>query len=284
MKHQFKVASHEKGQRLLAFLRSHCQGILSVKGLKRCIERKQCRINGRVETFSTHILSKGDVVEIDLANERSRPLQPLLLWEDEFLAAYDKPAGVVSIPENFKGDLVHRLDKETSGVILVAKTQKILDEMIALFRKRQICKEYLALVDGLVHENKKTIISNLSVRHRYQGQVIYGSSSQGQEAITAWELVARGLKASLLLCKPVTGRTHQLRVHLKEAGHPILGDYQYMKTFYCKVEVHRHLLHAYKIGFSHPVFGDEIEIVAPVPLDFKEALREVGISDEILNH
>jgi 23S rRNA-/tRNA-specific pseudouridylate synthase len=278
MKRQFKVSSREKGQRLLAFLREKCPDAPSVKALKRSIEGKLCRINGKVETFSTHILKVGDTVEIEIDREAPARFKPLLLWEDEVLAAYDKPAGVVCEPKTFPGKLIHRLDKETSGVVLVAKNEKTLEQMIELFREKKVKKEYLALVDGLVRDKQKTITSKLAPRHHFQGQTLYGSSPTGQEAITEWELVGVGTKSSLLLCKPITGRTHQLRVHLKEAGHPIVGDYQYAKTFQCPYETKRHLLHAYKIVFPHPATHQTIEIVAQLPADFIEALTSVGMA------
>lgn len=278
MKRTFKVSSREKGQRLLAFLREKCPDAPSVKALKRSIEGKSCRINGKVETFSTHILKEGDTVEIEIDRDAPVHFKPLLLWEDDVLAAYDKPAGVVCEPKAFPGKLVHRLDKETSGVVLVAKNEKTLQQMIELFRKKKVQKEYLALVDGLVRDKKKTITSKLAAKHHFQGQTLYGSSPLGQEAITEWELIGVGTKSSLLLCKPITGRTHQLRVHLKEAGHPIVGDYQYTKIFQCPCQAKRHLLHAYKIRFPHPVTNEEIEIIAHLPTDFIEALESVGIS------
>jgi 23S rRNA-/tRNA-specific pseudouridylate synthase len=278
MKRTFKVSSQEKGQRLLAFLREKCPDAPSVKALKRSIEGKHCTINGRIETFSTHILNAGDVVEIEIEREAPATYKPLLLWEDTVLAAYDKPAGVVCEQKAFPGKLVHRLDKETSGVVLVAKNEKTLQQMIEIFKQRKVQKEYLALVDGLVRDKQKTIISKLAPRHHYQGQTLYGSSPVGQEAITEWELVGVGNKSSLLLCKPVTGRTHQLRVHLREAGHAIVGDYQYAKSFQCPYEAKRHLLHAYKIVFPHPSTHERIEIIAQVPRDFIEALETVGMA------
>ncbi len=275
---KFKV---EKGERLLAFLRDHLPGAPSVKAIKRAIERKSCTINGRVETFSTHLLKKGDVVEIDLEDDVA-VLKPVVLWEDDVLKAFDKPAGLVSEAKNFPGDPghlgVHRLDKETSGVLLVAKNEEILNAMITLFREKKVEKEYITLVDGLIHEKTKTIVSRLSPKHFYQGQTIYGSSPKGMEAVTQWELVGLGEKSSLLLCKPITGRTHQLRVHLKESGHPIVGDYQYAKKFSCPYRAKRHLLHAYKISFPHPLTGERIEIVAPLPRDFQTALESVGMA------
>jgi 23S rRNA-/tRNA-specific pseudouridylate synthase len=159
MKRQFKVSSREKGQRLLAFLREKCPDAPSVKALKRSIEGKLCRINGKIETFSTHILKVGDTVEIEIDRDAPARFKPLLLWEDEALAAYDKPAGVVCEPKAFPGKLVHRLDKETSGVVLVAKNEKMLEQMIELFRKKRVQKEYLAVVDGLVRDKNKRITS-----------------------------------------------------------------------------------------------------------------------------
>lgn len=273
MKKHFKV---EKGQRLLAFLREEWPDAPSVKALKRSIESKHCKINGRVETFSTHILKPGDMVEIELAETVVK--KPLLLWEDPFLAAYDKPAGVVCEAKSFPGKLIHRLDKETSGIVLVAKNEKILQQMIELFRQKKIQKEYLALVDGLVRDKHKTIQTKIGPKHHFQGQTLYGSGPSGPEAITEWELMGTGAKSSLLLCRPITGRTHQLRVHLKEAGHPIVGDYLYAKRFQCPYEAKRHLLHAYKIAFPHPVTGETIELIAQLPDDFAEGLEAVGMA------
>jgi len=278
MKRTFKVSPREKDQRLLAFLREKCPDAPSVKALKRSIEGKLCRINGKIETFSTHTLKAGDTVEIEIDREAPVRFKPLLLWEDDVLAAYDKPAGVVCEGKEFPGKLVHRLDKETSGVVLVAKNEKTLQQMIELFRAKKVQKEYVAVVDGLVRDKKKTITSKLAPRHHFQGQTLYGSSPSGQEAITEWELVGVGNKSSLLLCKPITGRTHQLRVHLKEAGHPIVGDYQYTKVFQCPCEAKRHLLHAYKIRFPHPVTNQEVEVIAQLPADFIEALESIGMA------
>ena len=277
MKKTFKVSPREKGQRLLAFLREKCPEAPSVKALKRSIEGKLCRINGKVETFSTHILKVGDTVEIELQQEALLRYKPLLLWEDDVLAAYDKPAGVVCEPKAFPGKLVHRLDKETSGVVLIAKNNKTFEQMVELFRKKKVQKEYLAIVDGLVRDKRKTITSKLAPRHHFQGQTLYGSSPKGQEAVTEWELIGVGNKSSLLLCRPITGRTHQLRVHLKEAGHPIVGDYQYARTFQCPCQAKRHLLHAYKIIFPHPATHQKIEIIASLPTDFIEALEVAGM-------
>jgi 23S rRNA-/tRNA-specific pseudouridylate synthase len=259
---------------LLAFLREECPDAPSVKSIKRSIEAKRCTVNGRLEIFSTHPLKIGDEVILDFSSSKEVAQKPFLLWEDEWLRAFDKPAGVVCSPQNFKGFLVHRLDKETSGVVLVAKTNKFLELMIDLFRQKKVNKTYLALVNGVVKGKKGVITSRLEAKHRYQGQTIYGSGKKGRVAETHWKVLSLGPKATLLECHPITGRTHQIRVHLKEMGHPILGDMQYGRDV--KVAC-RHLLHAYKISFPHPITGEQISLKAPLPADFLEASQKMGI-------
>ncbi|HNA62140.1 MAG TPA: pseudouridine synthase, partial [Rhabdochlamydiaceae bacterium] len=161
MKKIFRVKPKEKGRRLLAFLRENCPDSPSVKALKRSVESKRCKINGKVETFSTYILKEGDVIDIEWGDTVTK-FRPILLWEDEDLAAFDKPPGIVSDPKNFRGKLIHRLDKETSGVILVAKNSPMFEQMVKLFKKKEIEKEYLAIVDGVVKEKAKTISSKLA--------------------------------------------------------------------------------------------------------------------------
>lgn len=247
----------------------------SVKALKRAIDGKRCRVNGRVETFSTYKLSKRDRVEIEVVE--GKVLKLLSLFEDEFLLICNKPAGLVCEPKNFPAKLVHRLDKETSGVLILAKKESVRHQMIELFAKRLVLKEYVALVDGNVLKKEGRIESRLSKRHGYEGQTIFASGAKGEEAITEWMCLGNGEKAALLLCKPITGRTHQLRVHLKEMGHPILGDTQYSKRFSCSIPISRHLLHALRISFPHPVSGIQITSQASLPEDFLEALEGVGM-------
>jgi 23S rRNA pseudouridine955/2504/2580 synthase len=277
-KQKFKVASQESGMTLLAFLRDHCPDAPSVKALQRWIEGKRCKVNGRLENFSTHRLKNGDeiILEINVAEEKT-VLKPLLLWEDESLRAYDKPAGLICQPNHFKGKLVHRLDKETSGVLLVAKSQKILNQMIELFRQKKVRKTYLAVVDGVLKQEKGKIVTRLAPKRRYQGQTIYGSGPKGQWAETEWKKVKEGSQATLLECHPITGRTHQLRVHLKELHHPILGDSQYGDHFQCNYPARRHLLHAYEVSFPHPLSGESLTLRAPLPSDFIEALEALGL-------
>lgn len=284
---KFEVSSKEAGMTLLAFLRDNIEEAPSVKSLKRAVESKRCKVNGRVEYFSTHILKRGDRIEIDISDLETKTTQNILvLYEDEELLICDKPPGVVSEDKVFnayfkayrgKLHLAHRLDKETSGVIILAKTVPMQEKMRDLFAQREMQKSYLALVDGVVKRPEGKIESFLTKKHSYQGQAIYGSSpiGKGRKAITYWKCLKQGEKASLLLCEPETGRTHQLRAHLSEMGHAILGDYQYAKRFKCPYPAKRHLLHAYSIRFIHPTTNLEIFVKTEPPGDFLEALETI---------
>jgi RluA family pseudouridine synthase len=280
---QVKVLPKEQGMRLLAFLREKCPASYSVKALKRAIDNKHCKINGKVETFSSHILKSGDRIEIDLESLKKASIAaPEVLFEDEDLFICNKPAGLVSDNKYFARykknlQLVHRLDKETSGVLILVKTPESKAKMETLFKERQIHKSYLALVDGKMLKEEGTIDNYLGKKHSYQGQTIYGavSKNEGVHAVTEWKVAKRGDKATLLLCHPLTGRTHQLRAHFSGIGHPILGDYQYGKKFVCSCQPSRHLLHASEVTFNHPRTGKKLTILAPMPQDFLSALEQL---------
>ncbi len=266
-----KVGPEERGQTLLSFLKKNLKDYPSVKAIKRAIDAKQCRINGRVETFSTHPVKTGDNIEITLAFEKvSYSLQ--VLYEDEYLILYNKPPNKTS--ESFPNHiLVHRLDKDTSGVILFAKTPKIEKLLIELFTKRLVEKHYLAICDGRVKQEKWKIDNFLGKKAAYQGGAIYGRVPQdkGKRAISYFERLKTCETASLVEVQPVTGRTHQIRVHLKENGHPVLGDWQYGRHFKCTYQAPRQMLHALKISFPHPITGEILSVKAPLLKDFLQA-------------
>jgi 23S rRNA pseudouridine955/2504/2580 synthase/23S rRNA pseudouridine1911/1915/1917 synthase len=275
---RFKVNKEAVGQTLLTFLRSHLKDGTSAKAMKRAIDTKGCRINGRIETFSTHPLKAGDEIEITLDLPQKKAVTPL--YEDDDFIAVNKPAGITSESLQKRDVLIHRLDKETSGVILLAKNKKMLEAMIDLFSKHLVEKEYLALVHGDVKGKKGEIRSNLTRKHSFQGQTIYGSAPKGRLAITEWATLSHSPKASLLRLHPKTGRTHQIRVHMKEMGHSIVGDTLYGKNSSLSYKPRRHLLHAHKISFPHPITHKTIEIEAPLPDDFLEAMKELSLRED----
>ncbi len=277
---QFEVLADEAGFSLLSFLRKRYEGAAySIKALKRAIDSKKCRVNGRVETFSTYKLKAKDRVVLEEIEKATKPLSVPILYEDADFLVCNKPAGAVCEQGKFplKGLLVHRLDKETSGALIVAKKAAIFEAFEELFVKGLVTKEYLAVVDGQVKGAKGHIDNFLIKKHAYQGQTIYGSCKTAvkgaRRAVTTWWRLKVADKATLLLCRPITGRTHQLRVHLKEMGHPILGDYQYARQFVSKLPAPRHLLHAWRLSFPHPISGQKLEIKAPLPDDLSFLLR-----------
>lgn len=284
---RYVVSSQEHGLSLLAFLKS--KGAYSVKDLKKAIASKACKVGGRVEFFSSRKLAQGEEVEFDASFLSEENSFITILFEDTDFVIVNKSSGIVSLPEEFrkylgprsaKWSLVHRLDKDTSGVVLLAKNSKAEEAAKKLFSSRAIEKLYLAIVDGKVSSKKGIIDSYLGKKGGYQGQTLYGSVSEkeGQRAITHYHLLAQGKESSLVLCDLKTGRTHQIRVHLSELHHPILGDDQYAKkTFSCSYQPKRHLLHAWKLIFTHPFTLESIKIVAPIPADFDKALKSLAI-------
>ncbi len=275
---KWRVSKQESGMRLLQFLKKNCKSAPSVKALKRAVDHKLCAINGQIQTFSSYQLAENDLVTLrPAAFEEKEPLEVRVLYEDEDLLFVHKPSGLLSAVKELKQPLthlVHRLDKETSGVLLLAKTLKAKEQMLELFKERSVQKLYLAIVDGSVEKEEGMIDNYLGKKSSYEGQTIYGSvpSSKGLRAITSWKCLSRTASASLVCCEPRTGRTHQLRVHLSEMGHPILGDRQYAKKFKSSFLPSRNLLHAYRLAFKHPRTGKPLKVVAPIPVDFKEAL------------
>lgn len=254
---------------LLAYLRAYCPSYPSVKALKRAIDQKQCRVNGRVERFSTHQLGREDLIELSLTPIKKEELSTIL-YEDEELIAYNKPPFILSTPPSSLYP-VHRLDKETSGVLLFAKTLEAQTAIHHLFKSRQIVKGYLAIVDGVVKKKQWTCDNFLGKKECYEGGTVYGSVSPhlGKRAVTHFWCLKSDKGASLLFCRPITGRTHQIRSHLKLAGHPILEDWQYAKQFTCTYKSKRHLLHAHFLSLYNK------RIFAPLFEDFQAACTDL---------
>jgi len=276
----FFVSKEEEGEKLLSFLRKNIQ--YPVKWIKRGIEGRLCRINGRVEVFSTHPLKAGQKITYDdsqmssFEKARKEIPKPAILYEDDELLIIDKPSGITS--EEIKGNyfLVHRLDKGTSGALILAKTDEMQEKMKALFKKKAVKKAYLAIVDGTFEEKKGTIDIPLGMKRRVQDQIYWGPvplKRGGKEALTDWYCLKNGQEAALVRCFPQTGRTHQIRIHLKEIGHPILGDDQYSKHFLSSYPAPRILLHASYLSFIQPVSKKLIEIKTPLPSDFQKAIK-----------
>ncbi len=287
---QWKVTELESGLKLLSFLRQKLGPGPSARLLKRSLEANLCQINNRVERFGSISVGRGDIVNFTLETFQPAVNQALIyeriktLYADEHLLIIDKPDGISSedpvLLESIKGPsgylkLVHRLDRETTGVLIFARSADTLKAMIELFRNRKVQKKYLALVDGVPKTKNGFIKNYLGKLHEYEGQNLWGPTDKtaGVLAETEWSIEKQAANCALVACVPLTGRTHQLRVHLSGMGHPILGDKQYAKRFRCTYRPQRCLLHALEIHFPHPITHQSLTVTAPLPDDFLEVLR-----------
>jgi 23S rRNA pseudouridine1911/1915/1917 synthase len=167
--------------------------------------------------------------------------------------------------------IVHRLDKQTSGCLVVAKNDAAHVELSRQFAARTVEKIYLALVAGKLRRNAGTIEVNIA-RHRVHRQRMAVSHERGRAARTDYRVVRSGAEASLLECRLHSGRTHQIRVHLQHLGHPVLGDAVYGSRRAGKFP--RQMLHGWKLAFDHPRTEERLLFVAPLPPDFQAAMAE----------
>lgn len=274
------VTAQESGQKLSIFLKSKLGDLYSARGIKNAVEHNACSVNDRVERFVSLAVGKGDRVTFDDVSIK-KVSKVDILFEDDYLLACNKPAGVSSEDPSLAPQagllLLHRLDKDTTGVLLWAKNRVFAEHMHRLFKKREIKKTYFALVDQIPKEPFGHIENQLGRVCQYQGQSLWSAVERGEEAVTEWRLERELKDAALLECHPHTGRTHQIRVHLSGIGHPILGDRQYGKRFKCSFRPSRCLLHAYKVEFIHQKLKRAITIIAPLPSDFQEAIDIVGL-------
>jgi 23S rRNA pseudouridine1911/1915/1917 synthase len=254
-----------------------------------------------------HSLSTGDVVEFSLPETKPSELKavdiPLdVLYEDKHLLALNKPAGMIVHPGAGTGEdtlvhallahcegelsgiggverpgIVHRLDRETSGVMLVAKTDAAHRGLALQFSERALQKEYLALVSGvpslLSGSIRKPIGRNPNHRHK---MAVVEDGGRGRDAHTDWEVVEKfGKHAALVRCTIHTGRTHQIRVHMKYLGHVIMGDvvYGWKPEPKIKFQPKRVMLHAEHLVVTHPVTEKSLDLRAPLPADFAAMLK-----------
>lgn len=297
------VVENESGQKLQAYLSDRLNHSVSLKQIKRAIENNACNVNGKRERFASRRLCTGDVVIfflpqllIEKKNANCMFSKNNVLFEDSEILAYNKPFGISSDASGLFAILlkiypqlvmVHRLDKETSGVILFAKSKKSEMTLINAFREKKIKKEYLAIIDGIPKTPEGIIDLSIGKVCELKGQSLWGPLSikkGGANALTLWKVLERKGNAALLKCSPITGKTHQIRVHLQSIGHPILGDKLYGQSFLCKYHASRHFLHAFTLSFPHPVTGKEIVVKAPIPEDFSRAIKDLfGVENEGFN-
>ena len=278
------------------------------------IKNGQVTINGNTGKSSL-ILKGNEIVEcrfepelIDKSIILPEQMSLDILYEDDHIVVINKPAGLVVHPGNGnhtgtllngllnhfqklsrenspRPGIVHRLDKDTSGVMLVAKNDQSHDQLSELFNCRQVKKKYLALVWGKLEE--QGIIEGKIGRHPRRRKIFTILPSGGKTSNTSFTLVDYLAPLSLVTLYPKTGRTHQLRVHMKSINHPIFGDEaygggaKYAKSFHVKYTqlinrllktITRVSLHAHRLEINHPANGKKMSFIAPIPTDFKTTM------------
>lgn len=279
------VSAGDSGQKLVAFLQKQLGRSLSLRAIKKQIEQGGCLVNGRAEMFASVMVWEKDKVIFRLPQT---DLPHRILWEDEDLLLFDKPPHLLSEPQGLVAHLasycsplilVHRLDRETTGVILLAKKRSIQEELVRQFRHFLVKKSYLALVQGVVDRDGGVIEGYLQPSRPSSLGPVWEETknTNGLYAFTAWKRLEKSQKASYLRCHPKTGRTHQIRVHLAGMGHPIIGDRRYgcLEAQYSWAS--RFFLHAEYLEFIHPITQQPISVRAPLPEDFRQAMERLGI-------
>lgn len=291
------VSEQEAGMRLDTFLsqkfpdysRSYFQSL---------IVQKLVLVNALIIKKATK-LECGDTIEVEFALTPEIAIEPEdipldILYEDAHLLAINKPPGLVVHPavghwsgtfvnallyhckqrattQNVRPGIVHRLDKDTSGILIAAKDEMTQRQLVEAFANQKMHKEYRAICIG--NPGNRTI-ETLIGRHPHKRKEMSVVEEKGKLAKTSVATLAYDEKISYVKLIPSTGRTHQLRVHLKHVGFPILGDPVYGNiSLNNKYAIHRQLLHAYLLRFIHPITKEEIELKAPLPQDINKYIQ-----------
>jgi 23S rRNA pseudouridine1911/1915/1917 synthase len=288
------VSKEAAGQRLDRFLQKELP-VHSRAFLQKLIEQGQVVVNDRT-TKASYTVRDGDKIGVEIPPPRALETQPEnialdILFEDPDLIVVNKPAGLVVHPAagnqehtlvnallyHCRGELagiggverpgiVHRLDKGTSGCIVVAKTDLAHKSLVAQFKSREIKKIYRAVCWGKF-ERPSGRIETVIGRSERDRKKMSARTSRGRPAVTDYRVLKQFAEFALVEVHIHTGRTHQIRVHMAHIGHPVVGDATYGRAQTTNISVARPLLHAYKLSFTHPRSGKLVEFTAPVPDD-----------------
>ena len=275
----------KKVDNLRNFLKNQIGKCYSVRKFKSAIDNGFVKVNGVVEKLSTRKLNIGDSVLVDMnqlnSNIGLKYDLGRVLYNDDDILVYNKPAhistmgcGLLEVLRKEYPDLipVHRLDVVTTGAIIFVHNVEAEKVILKQFVEHQVGKTYCAMVKGSFSKSDGVVDNYLGKGHNQHGNIVMKlDRKKGQRAITEWRLIKQGPKNALVECYPKTGRTHQIRVHMRQLGHPLLGDSIYNQA---PSNLSRSMLHSYKVTFTHPINGEVMLFQAPLPSDFKACMRE----------
>lgn len=306
------VSADEAGQRIDNFLRARLKGVPKSM-IYRIVRKGEVRVNKK-RVKPEYKLTDGDEVRIPpvrQSDQTDAPVSPLLdkvaalaeavIYEDDHLLILNKPAGTAvhggsglsfGVIEGLRAlrpearflELVHRLDRDTSGVLLVAKKRSALRLLHEQLRQKGMQKDYLALVAGNWPSAVKSVSAPLQKNILASGERIVRVGNDGKPSETRFKVEERFAHATLLRASPITGRTHQIRVHAQYAGHPIAFDDRYGDAEFDKQlkgsGLHRLFLHAAALRFEHPDTGEVMRIEAPLDASLRHCLNYLRANDK----
>ena len=295
-----KILVDTENMRLDAYIAQKCPNI-SRNMVQKLIQDGNVLVNGKNKKISYKVQTE-DKIEINIPDIKEVDIKPEnidleIIYEDKDIIVVNKPKGLVVHPANGNPDgtlvnaimaickdslsgiggelrpgIVHRLDKDTSGLLIVAKNDKAHINMSKQIKDRQVKKIYIALVKGNIGEDEATI--NMPIGRSTKDRKKMAVRKDGKEAITHFKVLKRYHNYTLLEIKIDTGRTHQIRVHMAEIGHPVVGDMVYSNG---KNEfgIEGQMLHAKSLDFKHPITGEQMHLEAELPVYFKEVLEKL---------
>ena len=296
---KLEVQHEDDGKRLDSYINSKVETI-SRSHVQKLIEEQLIKVDGLIQK-SSYKIKKGQGIELNVPEPKkleliAQDIPVQILYEDEDLVVVNKPKGMVVHPAcgNYEGTLVnallhqcshlssingvirpgivHRIDKDTSGVLVVAKNDNAHMKLSEQFKEHSIKRRYVALVYGNIKTERGTINAPIG-RHKTERKKM-AIIAEGRSAVTHFEVIERFEGYSLIEATLETGRTHQIRVHMTYIGHSVAGDEVYGPKKQ-KIKTKGQMLHAELLGFIHPVTGEYLEFEAPLPEEFKEVLKKV---------
>ncbi len=263
-------------------------------------------VNGQI-TKNNYKLNEGDLIEIKEVEEVKEVVNPQkmdlnIVYEDEHLLVVNKPSNMVVHPApghytdtlvnglqyysdslsdvngEFRPGIVHRIDKNTSGLLIVAKTNQAHNILAQMISDKEVKREYKAIIHGKMIEREAVIKAPIG-RNQIDRKKMSVTEKNSKFAQTNVKVLNYNEFYTLVKCELQTGRTHQIRVHLKYINHPVVGDPEYgpKKT----IDTIGQALHAYRLSFEHPITREKLEFIADLPDEFKKTLDIVGLSDEV---